>query len=76
MQLSCDNLGMEFDSFCLSNQILCYKVLSSVSYELLQNIYSDSNRITKITQEFLIELFKVIEYKNRQKNPLHSLNAT
>ncbi|KAL4472004.1 hypothetical protein ABPG72_018506 [Tetrahymena utriculariae] len=65
------------EQFILYNQIICYKVLSDLSYELLQNIYSSDDRITKITQNFLFDLFKAIEKKKSDNNQfIHEIYAS
>ncbi|KAL4450958.1 hypothetical protein ABPG74_021280 [Tetrahymena malaccensis] len=65
------------EQFILYNQIICYKVLSDLSYELLQNIYTSDDRIIKITQKFLFDLFKAIEKKKLDKNQfIHEIYAS
>ncbi|EAR92823.2 dopey, amine-terminal domain protein (macronuclear) [Tetrahymena thermophila SB210] len=65
------------EQFILYNQIICYKVLSDLSYELLQNIYASDERITKITQNFLFDLFKAIEKKKLDNNQIiHEIYAS
>ncbi|EGR32623.1 n-terminal domain protein [Ichthyophthirius multifiliis] len=70
--LSGENENINYEQI---TSILCYKILNEVSMELLQNIYNnDFATIYSITQEYMIDLFKVIGQK--QQNQLYAFYAS